>query len=145
MTDYSQTAYKPSLFRILAVMFYDSMILLSVLLFALLIAVLVNDGQAISQGNLLFMAYLFTVCWLFYCWFWTHGGQTIGMRAWQVYLLSEHDSRVSWRQASLRFIVALISWIPVGLGFWWQYLGNKKQSWPDSLSGTYLYYHKGSK
>ena len=136
---------RPGLFRILAVMFYDTLILLSILMLASFIAVLVNKGEAIEQGNLLFIAYLFVISWLFYCWFWTHGGQTVGMRAWKVSLLSHRGDHVTWRQASLRFIAAFISWIPAGLGFWWQYLGKKQQSWADILSGTYLQYNKHSK
>lgn len=133
---------RPSFFRILAVMFYDILILLSILMLALFIAVLVNDKQAIEQGNLFFIAYLFAVSWLFYCWFWTHGGQTIGMRAWKVYLRSDKQAHVNWRQASLRFFIAFISWLPLGLGFWWQYLAVDKQSWPDKISNTHLIYNK---
>jgi uncharacterized RDD family membrane protein YckC len=123
-------------------MFYDSLILFSILFLASLIAVIINNGEAISQGNLFFIAYLILVSGLFYSWFWTHGGQTIGMRAWNVSLLSDEHDCVSWRQASLRFIVALISWIPLGLGFWWQYWGTKQKSWPDIVSRTYLHYGK---
>jgi uncharacterized RDD family membrane protein YckC len=144
MTEHSNTASQPSLFRMIAVMFYDSMVLLSLLFVASLIAVIINNGEAISQGNIFFIAYLFAVSWLFYSWFWTHGGQTIGMRAWKVYVLSEDQSSVSWRQATIRFSAALLSWIPLGLGFWWQYFRDNRQSWRDKLSATYLYYEKKS-
>lgn len=140
MTEHSNITSRPSLFRMLAVIFYDAMILLSILFLAAFIAVIINSGEAISQGNLFFIAYLFAVSWLFYGWFWTHGGQTIGMRAWQVYLLSDEQTRVSWRQASIRFAAALLSWIPLGLGFWWQYFGGNRKSWRDRVSATYLSY-----
>ncbi|MFW5425655.1 MAG: RDD family protein [Methylophagaceae bacterium] len=145
MTEHSNTVRRPSLFRMLAVMFYDAMVLLSILFLASLIAVIINDGKAISQGNLFFIAYLFAVSWLFYVWFWTHGGQTIGMRAWKVYLLSEEQNTISWRQSTLRFVAAFLSWIPLGVGFWWQYLGDNNKSWADKLSATYLHYDKDSR
>ncbi|PHS27452.1 MAG: hypothetical protein COA83_00085 [Methylophaga sp.] len=144
MTEHSNITNRPSLFRMFAVMFYDSMILLSVLMFALFIAVVVNNSEAISQGNLFFIAYLAAVSWLFYAWFWTHGGQTIGMRAWKVYLLSDEKTSVSWRQATIRFIAAVLSWIPLGLGFWWQYFRGSRNSWRDKVSATYLHYNKDS-
>ena len=144
MTEHSNTAYRPSLFRMLAVMFYDFLILLSILFLAALIAVIINSGEAISQGNLFFIAYLFAISLLFYGWFWTHGGQTVGMRAWKVYLLSENQAIISWRQATIRFIAAVLSWIPLGLGFWWQYFGNNRKSWRDRLSATYLHCDKDS-
>ena len=145
MTEHSNTAHRPSWFRMIAVMFYDSIVLLSILFLASLIAVIINDGEAISQGNLFFITYLFGVSWLFYAWFWTHGGQTIGMRAWKVYLLSEEQNKVSWRQATLRFTAAFLSWIPLGLGFWWPYLKGNNKSWRDELSATYLHCDKDSK
>ena len=136
---------RPSFFRLLAVMFYDTLILLSILMLALLLAVLANDDKAIEQGNIFFILYLLLVSGLFYSWFWTHGGQTIGMRAWNVYLRSNQSSTVSWRQATLRFCAAFVSWFPLGLGFWWQYLGKDKKSWADQLSGTSLHYDKDAR
>ncbi|MDQ7072566.1 MAG: RDD family protein [Gammaproteobacteria bacterium] len=142
MNNTSSPPYRPHLFRWLAVIFYDMLILFSILFLAALIAVIINDGKAISQGNVFLVIYLVLVSGLFYCWFWTHGGQTIGMRAWKVSLRSDEHTSVSWRQAIVRFTIALISWLPLGLGFWWQYFGSKRKSWPDMVSGTYLYYHK---
>lgn len=145
MTEHSNTPCRPSLSRMLAVMFYDSLAVFSLLFFASLIAVMMNSGEAISQGNLFFITYLFSVSWLFYSWFWTHGGQTIGMRAWKVYLLSDAPSRISWRQATIRFTAAFLSWIPLGLGFWWPYFKENQKSWRDSISSTYLHYDKDSR
>ncbi len=142
MTQPSNTVHRPSLFRMLGVMFYDSIVLLSILFLASLIAVIINDSEAISQGNLFFIAYLFGVSWLFYAWFWTHGGQTVGMRAWKVVLLSEQQKNVSWRQATLRFAAAVLSWLPLGLGFWWPYLKGNNRSWRDKFSTTYLHCDK---
>ncbi len=142
MNNTSLPLCRPNFFRWLAVIFYDMLILFSILFLAALIAVIINDGKAISQGNVFFIIYLVLVSGLFYCWFWTHGGQTIGMRAWKVSLRSGEHNSVSWRQAIVRFATALISWLPLGLGFWWQYFGSKRKSWPDMVSGTYLHYHK---
>jgi uncharacterized RDD family membrane protein YckC len=126
------------------VMVYDLLLLLSSLLLATFPIVALNGGEAIGQGNPFFIAYLFVVSFGFYGWFWTHGGQTLGMRSWRVFLRSQTLSPVSWQQAFLRFAVSLIAWLPLGLGIWWQYLGKDNVSWPDTLSGTYLDYSKDS-
>jgi len=126
------------------VMVYDLLLLLSSLLLATFPIVALNGGEAIGQGNPFFIAYLFVVSFGFYGWFWTHGGQTLGMRSWRVFLRSQTHSPVSWQQAFLRFAVSLIAWLPLGLGIWWQYLGKDNVSWPDTLSGTYLHYSKDS-
>lgn len=145
MTDSAETYCRPSLLRHLVIIIYDSLLLASVLLLAALIAVLLNGGEAISQGNPFFLIYLFAVSLLFCGWFWTHGGQTLGMRSWKVHLISITGGEISWQQAFIRFAIALLSWLPLGLGFWWQYLGKNKRSWYDTLSGTHLHYAKNSK
>jgi uncharacterized RDD family membrane protein YckC len=129
---------RPGLFRQLMVMLYDLLLLLSALLLATVIPVVINGGQAIGSNNPLFLFYLLMVSLFFYGWFWTHGGQTLGMRAWKVYLVSQQQREVTWKQAGLRFAAALVSWLCLGLGFWWQWLGKNKQSWPDMISQTQL-------
>src|SRR5690606_5619968 len=88
--------------------------------------------------NPFFLCYLLLVCLFFYGWFWTHGGQTLGMRVWKVSLISRDGQPVNWRQAGLRFSAALFSWGLFGLGFFWQWLSKEKQSWHDLISGTQL-------
>ena len=136
---------RPSLLRHFAAMFYDTFLLLAILLLAGLIAVTLNGGEAIGQGNPFFLLYLLAVSFLFYGWFWTHGGQTLGMRSWKIKLISYDNSEITWQSAFIRFSIAIISWLPAGLGFWWQYLGKNKHSWPDLLSNTKLHYSKNSK
>jgi uncharacterized RDD family membrane protein YckC len=145
MSKNPQNHCRPSVLRYLAVMLYDTVLLLSVLLLASLIAVAFNSGEAIDNNNPFFMFYLISISGLFYGWFWTHGGQTLGMRAWKIQIIDQQQNIISWKQAIIRFVVAIISWLALGMGFWWQYLGKDKQSWPDSFSGTYLHYNKNAK
>ena len=75
---------RPGPIRQIMAMIYDFLLLLSALLFAAIIPVALNSGEAITPGNVFFLLYLLSVCFLFYGWFWTHGGQTLGMRAWKI-------------------------------------------------------------
>lgn len=124
------------------VMLYDILLLLSALLLATVIPVALNQGEAIQAGNPIFLLYLLMVSLFFYGWFWTHGGQTLGMRAWKVYLVGQTQVQITWKQASIRFAVAIMSWLCFGLGFLWQWLSKDKLSWHDLLSGTQLIVHK---
>jgi len=142
MSETPQNHCRPSVLRHLGVMVYDSLLLLSVLLAATVIAVMFNAGEAIDNNNPFFMLYLVVVSGFFYGWFWTHGGQTLGMRAWKVQLQGQQQNNISWKQAIIRFVIAIISWLAFGMGFWWQYLGKDTQSWPDCFSGTRLHYDK---
>lgn len=131
---------KPGFLRLLGVMFYDTLLLASSLLVAAAVVVALNGGEAIGANNPFFFVYLLGVAFIFYGWFWTHGGQTLGMRAWRVYLISGSRIGVNWQQAFLRFIVSIISWLPLGLGHWWLWGSPDKLSWQDMSSGSYLVY-----
>ena len=131
-------ANRPGPLRLLGILLYDSLLLLSALMVAAGLAVALNSGEAIGAHNPFFFIYLLGVAFVFYGWFWTHGGQTLGMRAWQVYLISGNQTGINWQQAGLRFAVAIFSWLPLGLGFWWQWLSPDKLSWHDIASGSEL-------
>ena len=139
MINNNKNEYRPSVLRYLAVMIYDSLLLVSILLLASIPAVALNSGNAIPHNHHIFVIHLFTVSCCFYCWFWTHVCQTLGMRSWKIYIINQRKYSIKWTQAFIRFFVAIISWIPLGIGYWWQYLGEDKLSWPDYLSATKLY------
>ncbi|PHS70284.1 MAG: hypothetical protein COB23_03990 [Methylophaga sp.] len=145
MTTSTTSHCKPSIFRYLMIMLYDSLLLLSVLLLASVVAVAFNEGDAIRSNSPFFLIYLLFVSGFFYSWFWTHGGQTLGLRAWKVQLTSDDHHHVTWNQAILRFIMAIISWVPLGLGFWWQWIDKANRSWPDIVSNTQLHYQQDHK
>jgi uncharacterized RDD family membrane protein YckC len=130
---------KPSFFRYTAIIFYDALLLLAVLFFATLLILPFNAGIAFSREQFLYPAYLVFVSFLFYGWFWTHGGQTVGLKAWKVRLLSNNYGPISWRQALIRWIVSLLSWGSLGLGFLWVLVDKNQRSWHDMASKTGLY------
>lgn len=112
----SSTETKFLLFRRAAAMSYDGLLLIAVLAIATGIAVSLTGNESISAGNPLFTSYLFIVCFAFFAWFWTHGGQTLGMRAWKIRLQRFDGSSITLWQALLRFITGLPAWLSVMLG-----------------------------
>ncbi len=106
-----------ALWRRLAAMGYDVMLLTAVLAVAA-VPVLVLRGGAIVPTDAVhpaFHAYLYGVCMVFVCWFWTHGGQTLGMRAWRIRLRRGDGGPVGWRQAGARFVAASFWILPWAL------------------------------
>lgn len=74
----------------------------------------------------------------FYYWFWTHGGQTLGMRAWRLKVI---DGRMDgtpphFIKCVLRFIGAFFSLSAFGLGYIWVLFDPNKDTWHDRISGT---------
>jgi uncharacterized RDD family membrane protein YckC len=78
------------------------------------------------------------LCFVFYAWFWTHGGQTLGMRAWKIKLVQDNGAPVSWTQAFFRFCYSLISWVPCGAGYLWMLVDKQKRTWHDKVSRSHI-------
>ncbi|QJR82740.1 RDD family protein [Alteromonas pelagimontana] len=43
----------------------------------------------------------------FFLWFWRHGGQTIGMRAWRLRIFSTVEEPVTWKRLIIRLLASL--------------------------------------
>ncbi len=85
--------------------------------------------------NTLFLAMLVSA-FLFFGFFWTQSGQTLGMQAWRIRVLRNDGGRISWKQAAIRFAAAPPSLLVLGLGYWWALLDPARRSVPDLLSDT---------
>ena len=118
--------------------FYDALLLAAVLFFATALALPFNAGAAISPENLIFPIYLIAVSYTYFGWFWTHGGQTLGMKVWRVRARCDDGSALGWSQAAVRFAAAIISWLALGLGFVWSLWSPTNATWHDQWSGTKL-------
>ncbi|MEM6640697.1 MAG: RDD family protein [Pseudomonadota bacterium] len=126
-----------ALWRRLAAMLYDALLLIAVLMIATFIMLPFNGGEAIV-GNWLFSIYVFLVGCGFFALFWRFGGQTLGMRAWRLQVRGASGGTVTWREAWIRSLVALLSWLCGGLGFLWSLVDKDRRAWHDMVSGTRL-------
>lgn len=73
---------------------------------------------------------------LFYWIFWRRGGQTLGMQAWRIKLVSNEGGQLTTPQIALRLVGALLSGLI--LGILWKYLDRDGYYWHDRLSKTHL-------
>jgi uncharacterized RDD family membrane protein YckC len=129
------------LFRRLFAIFYDCILLIAILMVVFGIATALNQGTAIESSdpaNSMMVLIFFGMVYLYFTWFWVHGGQTLGMKTWKLKLLSADSSVIDWKTATIRFISALFSWALCGLGFLWSLFNRKKQCWHDLTSKTVL-------
>jgi len=124
------------LFRRLAALFYDTLLLLGLWFIAVAVVLPLNHGQAFAPHNPLLTTYLLFVAFFFYGWFWMHGGQTLGMRAWKLQLRNLRPGPMSWWQILLRFLSAVPSGLLFGLGYLWILVDRRRLSWHDRLSET---------
>ena len=129
----------PGLTRRLAAVAYDTLLLSALLLLAGGPLPFISPSiQELWWVRLLIQGYLLTISFAFFGWFWVHGGQTIGMRAWRIRLVQDNGTPVGWRQAAVRFLSALLSWAALGLGFLWVIVDSSNRAWHDYLSKTHL-------
>jgi len=124
----------------LAAILYDLFLLIAVLFTATALILPLNSGAAFTARQIVYPMYLVTISFLFYGWFWTHGGQTLGLRSWNLKIQTFNRENISWTQALLRFVGAIISWGFCGLGFLWILIDKNHRSWHDYLSKTTLFF-----
>ncbi len=128
-----------SLPRRMAAIVYDCLLLWGILFLAgLPLPIVPEHVREHWVVQTLIQVYLLSTCLVFFGWFWTHGGQTLGMRAWQLRVVGADGASVTWRSAVIRFFSAMLSWAALGLGFWWVLIDRQKLAWHDHLSGTRL-------
>ncbi len=128
-----------SLPRRMAAIVYDCLLLWGILFLAgLPLPIVPEHVREHWVVQTLIQVYLLSTCLIFFGWFWTHGGQTLGMRAWQLRVVGADGASITWRSAVIRFFGAILSWAALGLGFWWVLIDRQKLAWHDYLSGTRL-------
>lgn len=127
--------------RRLGAIAYDSLLVLALLFVATLPFVVSRRGGPVDAGTLAHQLTLLAVAYLFFVGFWTRYGRTLGMQSWRLRIETRDGQAPSLSQASLRFFAAILSWLPAGLGFWWQLWDRDNLTWHDRLSGTYLRFY----
>ena len=97
--------------------------------------------ESIPPGSPLanaFFVFYVLLSFLMFGWFWTHDGQTLGMRAWKIRVITDSGQELNWQQAFFRFVAALFSWVCFGVGFLISIFDKEKLSWHDRFSRTRL-------
>lgn len=102
MSMQNNTSTIKMLLRRVAAFFYDCLLLVALFFLLTSVALILNDGQAIEHWS--YRVFLILIGFLFFDWFWRHGGQTLGMRAWKIKLTSETGNSISMRQTLTRYI-----------------------------------------
>ncbi|MBK1722713.1 RDD family protein [Thiocystis violacea] len=139
--DVSQ-AKKPSILRRLGALLYDLVLLIAILMLANAIIVIpyeVVTGHPLYESFLpltLMRLYLLAVIAGFYVYFWTHGGQTLGMRAWRIRVIGNDGGSIGAATAFKRFLWSIVSFVPAGLGLWLSLFNRDGLALHDRRSST---------
>jgi uncharacterized RDD family membrane protein YckC len=133
-------AASPGLARRLASMFYDAWLIAALWLFGATVDFAIQNalGTAEQPARLPLQLYVAACPFLFYGWFWTHGGQTLGMRAWRIKALQVNGEPMTWRRSIVRVMAAHLSLLVLGLGYLWMLVDRERLTWHDRLSNSRL-------
>ncbi len=116
-------------------MVYDLLALFAVAFAATAVLLAVARREAVPAGDLGYQLYLLVVFKAYFVTAWRYGGQTLGMRAWGL-RVEPAAGPLSWPRAMMRYWVAVLSWVPAGLGYWWMFMDRQRRSWPDLAART---------
>jgi uncharacterized RDD family membrane protein YckC len=131
-------------YRILGSAIYDWLVILGLLMIAGFLAVQLNllftGAEAIAPHNRLFQIYLVAIIIGYYFYFWRRSGQTVGMKAWRIRLVTLNGDSLSIRHMSLRMLGAVPAFGLCLLGIVWHYWDKAGLNWHDHISQTKLVY-----
>ncbi len=112
------------LFRRLAALFYDLLLVIALGFVATFAMLPFSHGEAIlsSTQGIVGHAYHALLAMLVFAYFggsWTRSGQTLGMRAWRIRLESSGGERLNWAESLVRFLLGTgLAWL-AALGAWY--------------------------
>lgn len=108
----------PALRRRLAAFLYEGVLLFGVLMIAGYLYSSLTQQRHALHGKAGLQAFLFVVLGIYFTWFWSHGGQTVAMKAWHVRLVDAAGRPVTQARALARYVLSWLWFLPALLAIW---------------------------
>ena len=124
--------------RVLALV-YDSLLIGAIVLVLSLLLVFVNGGYPESGSFVSFIQFFILIFAgpIFYSYFWiANKGQTTGMQAWKIQLVTIDETELNIKKTLLRCLISTISFACFGMGYLWILYDKDNLSWSDILTKT---------
>ena len=134
------------LMRRVGAMLYDALLVFALLMLTAIPFIAIRGGEAVApSSDLFFRLSLLAVIYVFFVGFWIRSGRTLGMQSWGLQLETPDGSVPGIGTASIRFAAAIVSWIPLGLGYLWQLWDKDGLTWHDRISKTRIVHYPKEK
>lgn len=127
-----------SMRRRLAAFFYDSWMLVAIWILTTMVIIAARDGGEV--GGLLYQLVLYVEWMVFYVYFWCFRGQTLGMQVWKIRCVDLNGRTLNIRQGITRFVLATLTLIPFGFGFFWMLFHKEHITVYDDMSLSRIVY-----
>ena len=127
--------------RRLAALLYDALLLAALLMIFTGGALFFTHGAAVLPETAGAWVYLYRTGLVlliagYYLLNWLRSGQTLGMRAWRLRVVTDSGNTLTWRAAALRALFGALAWAPAALGVLWLYVDRDHLALHDRLSKT---------
>ena len=118
----------------IAASIYDLFLLLGVWFAVGSFAVWINGGIIEAKWIGPFLVLIST--WIFYGYFWTHGGKTLGMAVWKFEIYSIDENKINFQKVSIRFFSNVITVLLGGTPLILMYFSKNNMTLRDYLTKT---------
>jgi len=108
----------PSLRRRMACFIYEGVLLFGVVMIAGYLFSSLTQQRNAMVGRHALQAFLFVVLAIYFVWFWSHGGQTVAMRAWHVRVVDAAGAPLTQLRALARYAFSWLWFLPALLLLW---------------------------
>jgi len=127
--------------RRLAALLYDALLLAALLMIFTGGALFFTHGAAVVPATAGAWVYLYRAGLVlliagYYLLNWLRSGQTLGMRAWRLRVVSDSGKPLALKAAALRVLLGVMAWAPAALGVLWMYVDRDRLALHDRLSKT---------
>jgi uncharacterized RDD family membrane protein YckC len=102
----------PGISRRLACFVYEGVLLFGVVMIAGYLYGSLTQQRHALEGKSGLQAFLFVILAIYFTWFWSHGGQTVAMKAWHIRLVDAAGRPVGQVRAFVRYVASWLWFLP---------------------------------
>lgn len=126
-----------SIWRRFGAILYDSFLVFAILIIMSL--PLYNfDLQGSESLKITIQIYYYFITQYFFVWFWVNNQGTLGMKTWEIKIVSDNEEPLTYKKAVVRFNIAILSFLFFGLGFLISIFRKDRKCLHDFISRTNL-------
>ena len=128
--------HDPARSRLLASLFYETILLAGVLFLASALFTGLIHGTVSGWSRVMLQLWLATVAGIYFCGQWSRTGQTLPMKTWRLRLVDYRGRPASLLRCTARYVGALAGAIACGIGFLWIFFDRDRRYLHDRMAGT---------
>lgn len=102
----------PGLWRRMACFLYEGVLLFGVLMISGYLYSSMTQQRNALVGRHGLQAFLFVVLGIYFVWFWSHGGQTVAMKAWHIRVVAHDGRTLNQFRALARYVASWLWFVP---------------------------------